>query len=117
MRNIPRDVLKYSKVIQKRSYDKKCKPHSLEIGDTVYVSRPAILPGNDPKLSSKFPKKCKIVKFIGTTNALLEDMNGNRMDRSMHINRLKKVPDKRFPEKRQVCHKGDKLELDKEEAD
>ena len=117
MRNIARDVLKYSKKIQKRSYDKKCKPHSLEIGDTVYVSRPAILPGNDPKLSSKFPKKCKIVKFIGTTNALLEDMNGNRMDRSMHINRLKKVPDKRFPEKRQVCHKEDKLELDKEEAD
>ena len=39
----------------------------------------------------KFPKKYIIIKFIGTTNVILEDNNGNQIEISMHINRLKKV--------------------------
>ena len=94
MRDIAKDILNYSKQVQKKMYDRKCKPHNLKIGDTVYVSRPAIGIGIDPKLSSKFPTKYIIIKFIGTTNVILEDNNGNQMERSMHINRLKKVPER-----------------------
>ena len=95
MREIASDILKYHKQVQKQVYDRKCKPHDLAIGDHVYVSRPAIRPGIDPKLSAKFPKKYTVKRFVGTTNVVLEDKNGKEMDRSMHINRLKKIPDRR----------------------
>ena len=75
-------------------YGRKCKPHNLKIGNMVYVSRPAIGIGIDPKFCSKFPKK--YIKFTGTTNDILEDNNGNQMERWMHINRLRKFQ-KEYP--------------------
>ena len=100
MRRIAKLTSIQSKIKQKAKFDKHTRPHKFKIGNTVLVERPFYLPGQDKKLLSRFNKKYKIIGFQGPNqcNVKLRDFHGNVKPRSVSINKIKLLQERRlFP--------------------
>ena len=100
MRRIAKLTSIQSKIKQKATFDKHTRPHKFKIGNTVLVERPFYLPGQDKKLLSRFNKEFKIIGFQGPNqcNVKLRDFHGNVKPRSVSINKIKLLQERRlFP--------------------
>ena len=95
IRATARDNAIQSKIKQKKYYDRHTKKHKFSIGQTVLLKRNMIGKGEDSKLLAPFPKKYKIIAFQGESNVRLRDMNGNIKPRSFHINKIKRLYERR----------------------